>query len=415
MKKILTKLLLGLLGIIIVLLLVVHISYATFSPGDKGLTVNDKNLVYFQESYDDCRAAFLEDAGVVTAEYDQAQLFAIQVPGKKDQNLFMDLLYVPPADSSDKLLVLTSGVHGIEGFTGSAVQQMFLCELLAPEVLSEMGVLIIHGVNPFGFKYKRRVSENNVDMNRGSGIDASLFDSKNSGYGALYEMLNPQGEASSASLRSRFFYMIAISKMMKESMSVLRQAILQGQYEYPEGIYFGGTEFEPQIDSLQRVLPDFLSKFSNILTIDLHTGYGSRRVLHLFPNPVEDPIIKEKTESVFEGHPIDWGDSGDFYSISGGFADSFLSKISPDATYLYMVFEWGTFDTEKTFGSLKALQQIIVENQGYQYGYVNTKQESKIKENVLEAYYPASEAWRSEVMESGRSMLKEALGNYSAL
>ncbi len=80
-----------------------------------------------------------------------------------------------------------------------------------------------------------------------------------------------------------------------------------------------------------------------------------------------------------------------------------------------MVFEWGTFDTEKTFGSLKALQQIIVENQGYQYGYVNSKQESKIKENVLEAYYPASEAWRSEVMESGRSMLKEALGNYSAL
>jgi len=415
MKKILTKLVLGLLGIIFVLLIVVHISYATFSPGDKGVPVVEENLDYFQESYNDCRAAFLEDVRVLTETYDQAESFAIQVPGKMDEDLFVDLLYVPPLDSSDKLLVLSSGVHGIEGFTGSAVQQMFLNEILGPEVLSEMGVLILHGVNPFGFKHKRRVSENNVDMNRGSGLDASLFDSKNNGYGSLYEMLNPQGKASSGSLRSRFFYMIAISKMMKESMSVLRQAILQGQYEFPEGIYFGGTDFEPQIDSLQDILPAYFSEYKTILTIDLHTGYGSRRVLHLFPNPVEDDAIKEKTEFVFEGHSIDWGDSGDFYSISGGFADAFLSNVNPDATYLYMVFEWGTFDTEKTFGSLKALQQIIIENQGYQYGYTNEAQERKIKENILEAYYPSSEAWRSEVMESGRNMIIDALGNYSAI
>ena len=202
---------------------------------------------------------------------------------------------------------------------------------------------------------------------------------------------------------------------MKESMSALRQAVLQGQYEFPEGVYFGGKEFEPQIDSLTRILPDILSDYKNILAIDLHTGYGSRRVLHLFPNPVDDQELKQKTEYVFDGYPIDWGDGDDFYTISGGFADAFLSKINPDATYLYMVFEWGTMDTEKTFGSLKALQSIISENQGIHHGYSSSKQEQKIKENMLEAYYPESPAWRSEVMNSGRDVLKEALVNYSSL
>ncbi|MFH0759379.1 MAG: M14 family metallopeptidase [Bacteroidota bacterium] len=415
MKKILKYILLSLLAIILLALMGVHIAYVTFSPDDRGIPVAGENLVYFQESYDQCRSAFLAGAEEAISTHDLAKLISVRVPSGEDDKLYMDLLYIPPADSSDKLLVLSSGVHGVEGYTGSAVQQMFLEEILGSGVLSEMGVLLIHGVNPYGFKYKRRVSENNVDMNRGCGVDPELFETGNPGYGALYDMLNPHAKASTASMRSRFFYITAISKMLKESMSVLRQAILQGQYEYPEGIYFGGKKFEPQIDSLTRILPGYFSDYLTILAIDLHTGYGSRRVLHLFPNPVDDPEIKQKTESVFEGHHIDWGDGDDFYTINGGFADAYLPEINPAATYLYMVFEWGTMDTEKTFGSLKALEKIIIENQGFHYGYTSAKQEQKVKQDMTEAYYSTSEAWRSEVLKSGRDMLKEALANFSCL
>lgn len=412
MKKILKISLYGLLILVLVVLTVIHLLYVTFSPDDKGVEVINSNLVYFQESYDDCRDAYLKEAQKVVGQYDQAELFSVRVPSEKDDGLFIDFLHLPPLQNSGKLLVISSGVHGVEGYPGSAVQQMFLNELLSTDLLSEMGILVIHGVNPYGFKYQRRVSENNVDLNRGSEVDESLFEIKNSGYGALYEMLNPHGQVSTYSLRNQFFYLIAISKMMKESMGVLRQAILQGQYEYPEGIYFGGLDFEPQIDSLQMMLPRLFEPYQTILNIDLHTGYGSRRVLHLFPNPVDDPDLVKKTEFVFEGHHIDWGNTDDFYTISGGFSTDFLSKINPDATYLYMVFEWGTFDTEKTFGSLKSLQKIINENQGSQYGYKNSKHEQRIKSSMLEAYYPESEAWRSEVMESGREMLKLVLKNY---
>lgn len=412
MKKILKIFLYSLLVIILSAVATLHIVFHAYSPDDKGVSVDAHNMEYFQETYEECRQSFLTEARIVTDQYDQAELFFINVPSQTDNNLFIDLLYIPPLKNTPKLLVLSSGVHGIEGFPGSAVQQMFLKELLSSEVLEETGILIIHGVNPYGFKYFRRVTENNVDLNRGSEMDASLFENTNPGYGALYNMLNPQGQVSTSSIRNQFFYLITISKMIKESMGALRQAILQGQYEYPKGIYFGGNEFEPQIDSLKKILSSYFSTYETIMEIDLHTGYGARRVLHLFPNTIDDPDIRAQTESVFKGHSIDWGDSEDFYFVSGGFADAFLKKVNPEATYLYMVFEWGTFDTQKTFGSINSLNRVINENQGIQYGYKNEKQEQKVKKNDLELYYPASEAWRSEVMNSGRDMLKLVLKTY---
>lgn len=412
MKKVIKIALYSLLAIIILALVILHISYHSFSPGDKGAPVNENNLVYFQESYDDCRQAFRSEAAKASSNYEKAKTFAIRVPSKIDQDLYIDFLYLPSLKDTSKLLVISSGVHGVEGFTGSAVQQMFLKELLDNDILSEMSVLMIHGMNPYGLKYGRRFTENNVDLNRGSDIDSSLFQTQNEGYLVLKDMLNPQGKVSEGSLRNQFFYLITMSKTLKESMSVLRQAIVQGQYEIPEGIFFGGTDFEPQIDSTQKIISEIFSPYESILAIDLHTGYGSRRVLNLFPNAIDDPELKAKTETIFTGHQIEWGNTEDFYEISGGFVSTFLQKLNPAAEYLYMVFEWGTYDSQKTFGSIKSLQKMINENQGYHYGYKNARQEQKIKQHNLELYYPDSEAWRSEVLRSGREMFELALKMY---
>jgi hypothetical protein len=415
MKKILKIILLSLLGLILAFFAFVHISYHSFSPGDKGIEVFEANLLYFHESYEECRQAFRDEARKISDQFEQAEHFSIRVPSKIDKDLTIDLLYLPPLNDTDKLLVLSSGVHGTEGYSGSAVQHMFLKELFTPEHLSDMGILLIHGVNPYGFKYGRRATENNVDLNRGSDVDPSLFEKENSGYALLNDMINPNGKASANSISSQFFYLTAISKILKASMSVTRQAIVQGQYEYPEGLFFGGRDFEPQIDSLRLILPDFFSSYETILEIDLHAAFGSRNTLHLFPNTIDDPVIRRKTETVFEGQQIEWGDSDDFYTISGGFADAFLNKINPEAQYLYMVFEWGTYNTEQTFGSIKSLQLMINENQGFNNGYKNDKQEEKIRKAVRELDYPSSEAWRSNTMETGREMLSLVLKTYPTI
>ncbi len=415
MKKILRIVLFSISGLLVFLLAILHIAYHSFSPGDKGTAVIESNLGYYHDTYTQCRQVFLDEAATLVSQYEGAELFSVKVPCKIDDDLTIDLLYLPPVKACDKLLVISSGVHGIEGFTGSAVQSMFMKEMISPEVLAEMGILMIHAINPYGFKYFRRVTENNVDLNRGSEIDPGLFEKDNPGYAALIDMINPKGEVSASSIRNQFFYLTAISKILKNGMSTTRQAIVQGQYEFPEGLFFGGQDFEPQIDSLKLILPPFFESYTTILEIDLHTAYGSRRVLHLFPNAIDDPELREQTQAIFEGQHIDWGDSDDFYTVSGGFADTFLDKLNPGKQYLYMVFEWGTYDTEKTFGSIKSLQIMINENQGVHYGYKNERQEKKILEAEKELNYPASQAWRSEVMESGRNMLGLVLRTYPEL
>jgi len=150
------------------------------------------------------------------------------------------------------------------------------------------GILILHSVNPYGFKNFRRVTENNVDLNRNSDTEISLYANENPGYGDIYGLLNPAGKVNTGSLSNQFFYVKAIANIIRASMATLRQAVLQGQYDYPEGLYYGGNDFEPQIRSLHSILPPIFDPYESILEIDLHTGYGERRVLHLFPNPVED-------------------------------------------------------------------------------------------------------------------------------
>ena len=415
MKKFLKILVLSLIALILVILVGLHIAYHSFSPDDAGLKVNETNLAFFQQSYDECRRAFLEQARAATEMYNLSKMFSIKVPSKVDTALYIDILYLPPQNDSSRLLVLSSGIHGVEAFMGSAFQQFFLEVLLTEEVLSDMGVLMIHGINPYGFKYLRRLTENNVDLNRGSETDPALFNIKNEGYGMVSEFLNPMGKVSKNSVRNQFFHWASIMNIMKYSKGVLQQAIGQGQYDYPQGIMFGGNDFEPQIDSLRIRLPVFLSPYETILAIDLHTGHGERGGLYPLSNPLDNPQNVQKTESVFRNHRIVWGDSDETYTTTGGFSDPFIQKLCPDAMYLHMTVEWGTFDVHRIIGSMHLLQNHVMENQGFNHGYRNSKQEERIKQGYKEFFYPSSESWRSGAIESGREMFSTVLENYSVI
>ncbi len=393
-----------LLGLIAAAYLILYFKYNRYRPSRVQYEVLPAALGYFHNTFEDCRTAFLEKAAQLALRHNGVEVFSIPVPGTTNSNLAIDCSYVPAQRTSRSLLILSSGVHGIEGFTGSAVQLMAMEELLIPGHLGSTGVLLIHGLNPYGFKYSRRVTENNVDMNRNCAIEESLFDTHNEGYGKLNDMLNPKGEANHRSLRNRHFHFIAARKILNESMHVVRQATLQGQYEYPEGVLFGGKRIEPQIIALTPILQDKMTPYSRILTIDLHTGYGHNGTMHLFPNPIEDVKIKTGMEELFAGYPINWGDSEDFYTYGGAFAE-YIGSLAPDKTCYPMAFEFGTLDSQKTLGSLRSLHNMILENQGFHHGYKNEKAEARIKKAFWEMFYPSYKAWRSKTISDAKRML----------
>jgi hypothetical protein len=412
MKKILKIALMILAGLLILGLVVSYISYSTYWADDPDIKADSTNLAYYRGSYKECRKAFTEASEELVRMYDTVFTGKIKVPSKIDTGLSINWCYIPARQEKEKLLIVHSGLHGIEGYTGSAMQRMFMREILPAKLPENMGVLLIHGVNPYGFKYHRKVTENNVDLNRNCVTGAEGFDIENKGYAALTGLLMPEGKVNYGNLRNQFFYLIAIYKIIQKSMPVLRQAALQGQYEFDRGFYYGGREYEPQIDSLKPFLTDMISQYGMLLNLDLHTAYGERGTLHIFLNPIEDDRIREGVETIFKGARIDWGNSSDFYTIQGEYI-GWINQLVPDVLCLPMLFEFGTLDSQTTFGSLKSIQIMITENQGAHYGFRNKRSEQKVKGYFDEMYYPTSPIWRSKVLNDARDMMTMMMDNYA--
>ena len=413
MKKILKITLYSLPGIILLAFIITYISYSTYWPKDEEVQVDSSNLVYFHDTYNACRNAFIQGIAKNCVSFDSVKTGKIYIPGKTDHGLSIDWCYIPAQKSKEKLLILNSGLHGIEGYTGSAIQNMFLERILKQQLPENMGVLILHGLNPYGFKYHRKVTENNVDLNRNCVRGEQMFDIKNEGYGELTDLLMPAKAVNLKNLRNRFFYLIAIYKIIRKSMPVLRQAALQGQYDYNRGIYYGGKIFEPQIDSLKPLLIDKIRQYKMVLNVDLHTGYGKRGKMHLFIDKPEDAAVFNGVEAIFKGADIDWGSSDDFYTINGEYI-VWADNLVPDVLCIPMLFEFGTLNSQETFGSLKSIQIMIVENQGAHYGYRNAKNEEKVKHLFDEMYYPSSPAWRSKVISDAYDKMNLMMKNYKS-
>ena len=404
---ILAVLLIGVLGY-------TYISFNYYSPEDPDVEVNKEKLAYYNDSWEECRDDFRRQSEQMKTRFDSVEIFAVPVKSNTDNDLTIDFCYIPAKDTTLKLMVVNSGTHGIEGFVGSAVQLMLMEEFFKPEMFSEMGLLLVHGMNAWGFKNERRFTENNVDLNRNYSIDKSLFQTKNDGFATLYDMLTPKGELNMQSLKNRFFMLIAIKYVVQKGMPALVQAFAQGQYQFQEAIYFGGYDFEQQVTILSEVLKSKASEYQIILNLDLHTGFGERGKLHLFPNPVEDPVLRQKMETVFKGYQIDWGDSDDFYTVYGQYVE-FTGALLPDKTSIPMLMEFGTLNTSKTVGLLKSAHVSISENQGFHYGYKSEKDSLKAKSGYYEMFYPPSEKWRTNALNISLEMFEDVMVNFENL
>lgn len=413
----LKKLLKAILWLIVTVLVIlvgfigyIYYQFNYYKPTDTA-ELNERNLRFYSDDYLESRASFINSSEVLQIKYPNTMSGSFLVPSKIDHDLTVDYLYIPAHSDSAKILVISSGVHGIEAYTGSAVQQMFIEEFVNKDLLQNTGVLLIHGINPYGFKYGRRVSENNVDLNRNSYFNDDLYSTVNEGYPIVNDLINPKEPLSLSGFFHRFFFIKAVNEIRKKSMSVLRQAVLQGQYEYPEGLYFGGHDQEPQIDSLMLVIKEICTPYEEILAFDIHTGYGERSSMHLFPNPVEEGL-KIEMEELFEGYRIDWGDTDDFYTVTGDFVN-LVGQLNPNKKFIPMTLEFGTMDSQTTLGSIKSLQIMIAENQGVQYGYTSKKDQNEISQMLLEMYYPSSPVWKSHCIDQSRQMFEDVIPEFT--
>lgn len=410
-------------GLLLVLLAALGWStwqFARYSPADAPVAEDPAALAWFIDDYAAARRDFLSRGDALAARLRDVQRFAIPVASRSGaQDLHVDAIYVPAQSGHRRrLLIVSSGVHGVEGPTGSAVQRMFMHEFLTAEALAgplaDTGVLLLHAVNPYGFAAFRRFTENNVDLNRNASTRDDLYRTVNAGYPLVDPLINPQGPAEAGSLRNRLFHLRAVAMIARHGMPTLRQAVLQGQYRVPRGIYYGGQALEPQLQALAPLLRPIVDAYPLSMVIDLHTGYGARGTLHLFFDPPRDPRARQALETVFAGHAIDWASGADFYTVTGDFA-GWLGQLRSGGVHLPAVFEYGTMDSQRTLGAIKSLHVTLLENQGVQHGYATPADRQRIERDYREMFYPSSPQWRTKVIQDSRAMFRSVLGHWPQL
>ncbi len=220
----------------------------------------------FAQSYAEARARFLAAADAAGARIESEPH---PLRGPDGGTLAIDAALIGPADAS-KLLAMTSGTHGIEGYTGSAIQSKLLKEGLAERLPADTALLFIHAVNPWGFAHGRRVNEDNIDLNRNFALPPFP---ENAGYALLHDALVPGEWTEDTRAKSRSAQGAFIGK---HGLEAFIAALSTGQYTHPDGLFYGGQAPSWSNRVMRSIFErEFLPR-KTLAFIDIHTGLGER-------------------------------------------------------------------------------------------------------------------------------------------
>ncbi len=355
---------------------------------------------FFSPDYFTSRHRFREMAATAGGRLEAIPLDA---KGPNGEGLGIDIAWFGAANPRCVLLH-SSGLHGVEGFAGSAIQLQLVDDL--PMLPKDGALIVVHVLNPYGMAWLRRFNENNVDLNRNflsSEVDptSSQLQVAFSSYARVNSFLNPKSPPA-----SDFYLFKAVVLILKHGMPALKQAVVGGQYWFPEGLFFGGkllpdavVTLEPGPAKYQTFLTQRLASAEQIVAIDVHTGlgkYGEDTLLVKEEN--YDTLRRMFGERVAPSNP----DKSPAYRILGAL-ETMIPQAIPKAAVFAVTQEFGTYSATKVLHALRE------ENRWHHYG--GGALDHPAKQILKEAFYPQDETWRESVLKRGRELLKQALLN----
>ena len=322
--------------------------------------------------------------------------------GRDGEALAMDVVRDGPKDARS-LLVVSSACHGVEGFCGSGVQTMLLRDAAWRDAAQEKGVavLYIHALNPYGFSWWRRTTQENVDLNRNF-HDFSQPLPRNPGYDELAAALVPATWPPSDEVNA-----VTERFAQERGPRALQAAVSGGQYDHPEGLFYGGRNPSWSHLTLRQVLRDHATRCTRLGWIDLHTGLG--------PSGVGERIFACRDDAVaLQRARAWWGEQ--VTSIYDGSSSSAPLKglmwlaayeECAQAEYTGIALEYGTLPTMQMIEALRADQWL--EN----HPEAPAAQRAQIKQQTRDAFYTDTDEWKQRVAEQARDAAFSALRGLS--
>lgn len=351
---------------------------------------------WFSQSYREAREKFLaaaDRAGLDVHSHAHPML------GRDGEALAMDVARFGDAEAK-RLLILSSACHGVEGFCGSAAQAMLLAdgEFHRQAQAHGVAVLYVHALNPYGFSWWRRTTHENVDLNRNF-IDFDQPLPQNPAYDDIAHALVPPHWPPTADNEAAL-----MRYAQQHGPRALQQAVTAGQYEHPEGLFFGGHNPTWSRQTLTHVLQDHAQQCERLGWIDFHTGLG--------PEGHGERIFSGfgRDTAGFERAKAWWGPQ--VTSTTGGTSSAVELEgemwraayaLCPQAEYTGIALEFGTVPLEATIQALRAEQWL--EN----HPEIGAPQAVQIKQQLRDAFYVDSDGWKAQVLPQAREMALQAV------
>jgi hypothetical protein len=242
----------------------------------------------------------------------------------------------------------------------------------------------------------RRVNENNVDLNR----NFLRGDERWEGAPALYRLLDPLLNPPSPPALDAFPLQLALFAL-RHGPTATQQAIAEGQFEFPRGLFFGGKSLESGPQSYLDWLRRHLAQAEYVFALDLHTGLGRRGEATLILEPGTGTTPVSELARTFGDPLVDPVAGEAVFRIRGGMG-GVLPQSLPRARIDFVLQEIGTYPTRTVLRALR-------EENRYHHALASTTDiRHPAKLALLEALRPDSASWRKRAVVHGMSVLHAA-------
>jgi hypothetical protein len=195
-------------------------------------------------------------------------------------------------------------------------------------------------------------------------------------------------------------------------MPALQAATSRGQYEFADGLFFGGQAPSWSNQALREVLRAHGRRAARAAWIDFHTGLGPTGVGERIHAGADDAQAIARARSW-------WGGDGRTPVTSifdGSSTSAFLTGLMayaayeecPQAEWTQLALEYGTVPLMETIDALRGDQWL--------QSHPDAPQElaRQIKQRIRDAFYTDTDAWKTAVLAQAREAMTQAVGGLAA-
>jgi hypothetical protein len=370
---------------------------------------------FFSQGYFEARKKF-RDAVSDLGSRARLSSYTVCTDDMTGLDLTMDVAVVPGSDPTN-LIVHISGVHGAEGFAGSAIQIQALSDLLYCPENPTPTIVFLHALNPYGMLNLRRYNENNVDLNRNAMAAKDLEecgkrDPNKFGYMKLNDVMNPKKAFSCWDEVMK--YPRFVKRIFQFGYANIARAFVCGQYHDPKGIMYGGSVLEKNHVIAGDVLKPFAAVAKNMILIDVHSGLG--------PSGVDTIMVDSETErnlilEVFPHVPRRFIEcTADMTGPAGG---GLYMNVKGDVAMEYPRLFLGEvpmcLSLTQEFGTVPRIRVAFAnvrENAAWQHSRGTTVHKAAAEE-LRNVFYVQTQEWKTSVLIRGKMLLDRAIRYYT--